>query len=50
MVDLVNIGLFRGELYVFADFVSNRPEELVVDELVDDGMFIWRGFSVFGCV
>jgi hypothetical protein len=35
-------------LYVFADFVSNRPEELVVDELVDDGMFVWRGFGVFG--
>lgn len=48
LVDLVDIGLLRGELYVFADFVSNRPEELVVDELMDDGMFIRRGFGVFG--
>jgi hypothetical protein len=50
LVDLVDIGLFRGELYVFADFVSNRPEELVIDELVNDGMFIRRGFGVFGSI
>lgn len=43
LVDLVNVRLLRGELDVVANLVADVAQQLVVDEVLDDGMFVAGG-------
>lgn len=40
LVDLVNVRLLRGELDVVANLVADVAQQLVVDEVLDNGMLV----------
>ncbi|KAI6770307.1 hypothetical protein HG530_004936 [Fusarium avenaceum] len=46
LVDLVNIGLFGCEFDVGLDLTAHRSKEGIVDEAVDDGMFVGLRLSI----
>jgi hypothetical protein len=45
-MNLVNVGLLGRKGYIIADLVSNGPEELIIDKLLNNGMLVGRGLGV----
>lgn len=49
-MNLVDIGLLRGELDIVLDLLADGPEKLVVDEVMDYGVLVRCGLGVLGGV